>query len=302
MTTSLVKPHGGALVERVVSGAYAEAAAARAAKLPEIELDANTVATLELLAGGGAAPLRGFMTHREYRSVLDAQRLPGGLLFPLPLVLPVKPGRLGAFPPGSDVALRDGRGALRGLLRVGDAFVRALREEALLVHGTDDASHPRVAQLLAQPPGALGGEVTLLRGPGTSLETTREVRLRLARQALYRLAAGFGPGLPALPPGDDPGVDALLVRSLADVAALDPRVPAVVAGSLPVLPPRPGARELVHHALVLKNHGASHLVVPEAARGLSVGDALLRARRELGVALVRAPGPGGGAPRAREAA
>lgn len=295
MATSLVKPHGGSLVERVISGEFARAAAARAQKLAALELDGPALAALELLATGGAAPLRGFMTHAQYRSVLDAQRLPGGLLFPLPLVLPVRPGRLGAFPPGTEVALRDARGALRGILHVADAFVRHLREEALLVHGTSDPAHPRVAQLLRVPPGALGGEVTLLRVPDATIETTREVRLRLARQDLHRVAAGLGAGLPELPAGDDPGVDAVLVRSLADVATLDPRVPAVAARSLPALPARPSARELVHHAIVLKNHGASHVVVPEAARDLTGADALLKARLELGVTLLRGARPAGGA-------
>jgi sulfate adenylyltransferase len=302
MATGLVKPHGGALVERVLSGDLARRVDARAGRLPALELDADGLALLELLAAGGAAPLRGFMTRREYRSVLDTQRLPGGVLFPLPIVLPVRPGRLGAFRPGAEIALRDARGALRGTLQVADAFVRDLREEARLVHGTDDPAQPRVARLLRQAPGALAGEVTLLRGPGGSVETTREVRLRLARQALYRVAAGFGAGLPALPAGDDPGVDAILVRTLDDLATLDPRVPAVVAGSLPALPARPGSRELLHHALVLKNHGASHLVIPDAAQDLAGADALVRARLELGVTIVRGPRPTGGAPGLRRAA
>jgi hypothetical protein len=185
---------------------------------------------------------------------------------------------------------------------VADTFVRDLREEALLVHGTADAVHPRVAHLLRGPPGALGGEVTLLRGPDAAPETTREVRLRLARQALYRVASGFGAVLPELPPGAEAGVDALLVRSLAEVAALDPARPVVVARSLPPLPSRPSGRELLLHALVLKNFGASHLVAPQTARDLAGADALLKARLELGVTLLRGQGPPGGAPRARQAA
>ncbi len=298
--TSLVKPHGGSLIERVVFGDAARALAARALRLPSVRLDAHA---MELLASGGAAPLRGFMTHREYRSVLDRQRLPGGLLFPLPMVVPVRPGRLGAFPPGSEVALRDDSGALRGTLLVTDTFVRDLREEALLVHGTADPAHPRVAQLLRAPPGALGGDVTLLREPDTSFESTREVRLRLARQGFFRVAGGFGAGLPELPPGADTGIDALLVHSLADAVALDPRLPVVVARGMSPLPAQPGGRELLFHALVLKNFGASHLVVPVAPRNLGSADALVRARLELGVTILRGQGPAGaGAPTARRAA
>lgn len=301
--TSLVKPHGGALVERVVSGETARAVRARAQRFPSVQLQARHLSALELLAAGGAAPLGGFMTHREYRSVLDRQRLPGGALFPLPLVLPVRPRELGAFPLGSEVALRDERGELRGVLVVTDTFVRDPRGEALLVHGSADPAHPRVARILGDPPGALGGEVTLLRDPESPFETAREVRLRLARQELVRVAAGFGAGLPELPASAEAGVDALLVRSLDDAARLHPRLPAVVVRGLPVVPCRPGARELLFHALVLKNFGASHLVVPAALRDLASAHVLLRARLELGVSLIGGPGPTGtGSPPTRRAA
>jgi sulfate adenylyltransferase len=300
--TSLVKPHGGALVERVVSGETARAVRARAQRLPYIQLQAHHLAALELLAAGGAAPLRGFMTQREYRSVLDRQRLPGGLLFPLPLVLPVRPGKLGAYRPGSEVALCDERGELRGTLAVTDTFVRDLRQEVLLVHGSADPAHPRVARVLRDPPGALGGEVTLLREPDAPFESAREVRLRLARQDLFRIAAGFGAGLPQLPAGAEAGIDALLVRTLDDAVHLDLRLPAVVARGVPAVPSRPVGRELLFHALVLKNFGASHLVVPGAPYDLASADALLRARFELGVTLLRGPGPAGAGAPARRAA
>jgi sulfate adenylyltransferase len=285
--TSLVKPHGGALVERVVSGRAARALATRARRLSTITLDEHTLARLDLLACGGAAPLRGFMTHSQYRSVLDRQRLPNGLLFPLPLVLPVRPGRLGASPPGSEVALRDASGALRGTLAVTDTFVRDSREEARLVHGTADPAHPAAAWLLGAPAGAVGGEVTLLRPEDASFETAREVRLRLAQQAFFRVAGGFGAGLPEIAPGEDARVDALLVRSIAGAVALDPHLPVVIARHLPFVAPQAGAREILFQALVLKNFGASHLVVPDAQRDLASADALMRTRFELGMTLQR---------------
>jgi ATP sulfurylase len=289
--TALVKPHGGALVERTVQGEAARELLARARRLPSVELDGPAAATLALVASGGAAPLRGFMTHAEYRSVLDRQRLPGGRLFPLPVVLPVRPGRLGAAPPGSELALRDTAGAVLGTVRVTETFVRDLREEALLVHGTTDRAHPRVARLLDGPPGAIGGEVSVLRPRDVSFETAREVRLRLSQQAFFRVAAGLGPGLPELPSPLEAALDAVLARSLAGAVALDPGLPVVVAHGLPSLPPLASARELVFQALVLKNFGASHLAVPWTRRDLSSASALLRAGADLGVTLVRGGSP-----------
>ena len=54
--TALVRPHGGALVNRIVNGSEAEALRSRAASLPRITLDAREQADLELIATGAASP------------------------------------------------------------------------------------------------------------------------------------------------------------------------------------------------------------------------------------------------------
>jgi hypothetical protein len=59
--TALVRPHGGALVNRIVSGSEADALRSRAASLPRITLDAREQADLELIATGAASPLEGFL-------------------------------------------------------------------------------------------------------------------------------------------------------------------------------------------------------------------------------------------------
>src|SRR6266702_517608 len=140
--SSLIKAHGGTLVERILSPTEALALQERASQLETVTLDEDELLDLELLASGGASPLSGFMGQRDHRSVLDQQRLAGGALFP-------------------------------------DTFVRDVREEARLVHGTDDPAHPGAARLLARPAGALGGEVALIRPRDLRFETAREVRLRL---------------------------------------------------------------------------------------------------------------------------
>jgi hypothetical protein len=56
------------------------------------------------------------------------------------------------------------------------------------------------------------------------------------------------------------------------------------------------------HALVLKNFGASHLVVADAQRDLAGAEVFLRARMELGVRLLRgSEAVGGAAPPAAHA-
>lgn len=52
----------------------------------EIDLSARQLCDTELICNGGFSPLAGFMTEEEYTSVVENNRLPGGLLFGLPVV------------------------------------------------------------------------------------------------------------------------------------------------------------------------------------------------------------------------
>lgn len=290
-TAALIEPHGGTLVEGVLGPEAAAALAKRAASLPSLALDAESVADLELLASGGASPLRGFMSHADYRSVLERERLASGTLFPVPLVLPIAVERLGTLPPGTEVALRGELGELRGTLRVRDAFVRDLAE-ARLLHGTDDARHPAVRRRLAGPAAAISGEVALVRPRGSAFETAREVRLRLAAEGFYRVAAGLELGIPHGAVEVASHADALLVRSLAGAAPIGAQFPVVVA-RLPLVRRGLGARETLLNVVVLRNFGVSHVVLGRSI-DLATAHALLRHGAELGVTFVHADGASAG--------
>lgn len=284
--SNLIKPHGGALVEAVLHGARAEALLARAPGLTSIVLDTKGVADLELVASGGATPLRGFMGQADYRSVLDRQRLATGAAFPLPLILPVPVQRLGAFPYGAEVALRDATGELRGAVVIRDTFVRDRSHEARLLHGTDDSSHPAVAEHLSSPAGAVGGEVVLIRSPGRHFETAREVRMRLAQHGHFRVAVAHG-----ISPADailaaSPHADALVVASLAGIGSI-PAGFSVIVATLPI--PEAGShrsvtpRELLLRALVLRNFGVTHVVLGTTRLDLATAHALAKVREQLGI-------------------
>ncbi len=75
--STLVTPHGGTLVDRLVPAADAAAFAAHAATLAPLPLDAREQADLELIAIGAASPLTGFLGKADYDSVLG-RTAPGG--------------------------------------------------------------------------------------------------------------------------------------------------------------------------------------------------------------------------------
>ena len=64
------QPHGGKLVNRVLTGKALEEAKERAKKLPMIMVDLEAVITLEMIATGVLSPNEGFMDEMDYKSVL----------------------------------------------------------------------------------------------------------------------------------------------------------------------------------------------------------------------------------------
>ena len=84
---SLIAPHGGTLVNLMVSDA-AKAAAIVASATRSLELSHRNACDVELLATGGFSPLRGFMNEDVYAHCVENMRLPGSnLLFGMPIVL-----------------------------------------------------------------------------------------------------------------------------------------------------------------------------------------------------------------------
>src|SRR5690554_6057433 len=79
------QPHGGKLVNHVVTGKERDEELARARQLPQIMVDLEAVITIEMIATGVLSPNVGFMCEDDYKSVLNNGRLKNGLIWPVPL-------------------------------------------------------------------------------------------------------------------------------------------------------------------------------------------------------------------------
>ena len=66
---------------------------ATAKDFASLTLDERGLCDLELLAVGGFSPLKSFMNKADYERVVAEMRLADGTLWPLPVTLPVTPGR-----------------------------------------------------------------------------------------------------------------------------------------------------------------------------------------------------------------
>jgi sulfate adenylyltransferase len=287
---NLIEPHGGALIDLMVDGAAAEVLKEASRDYPSLDLGDRQICDLELLLNGGFSPLTGFMTQAEYDGVCKDMRLPDGTLWPMPIVLDVTEEFGATLEAGTRLALRDAEGVMLAALNIEDVWTPDKEAEADLVFGTTSVEHPGVNELLNDMgPVYVGGRLEgierpihydfrpLRLGPRELREEftrlgwrkivafqTRnpmhrahvELTLRAAKEVEANLL--IHPVVGKTKPGD---VDHY-TRVRAYQAVLDryPRYTAKLA-LLPLAMRMGGPREALWHAIIRKNHGATHLIV-----------------------------------------
>jgi len=164
-----IPPHGGTLVNRLVTGAEAVELLARARTLPVIALDARTASDAELIATGALSPLEGFLREEDYFSVVRRRRLANGVLFPIPITLSVPASRRSEIGERKELALADERGEVVGVIAVESLFTPDRVLEAKEVYKTTEDAHPGVAAIQRAlkdgPELAIGGRITLGKRP-----------------------------------------------------------------------------------------------------------------------------------------
>lgn len=315
----LIAPHGGRLVNRVLTGEARAEAVARAEQLPKIVLNARAMSDLELLAVGALSPLEGFMGRVDYRRVLEDLQLASGLPWTLPITLAVGREAADSLKEGSAVALIAPREEVLGILHLEEKYTYDRREEARLVYGTEDPAHPGVAYLLRRGEVLLGGRVDLTGRPplpGFDAYRLDPVQTRaLFRERGWRTVVGFQTRNPIHRSHEYIQkcalelMDGLLLHPLVGKTKLDD-VPSEVRFrcyrallrhyfpeervALSVFPGAmryAGPREAAFHALVRKNYGCTHFIVGRDAAGVGryyapyAAHDLLRSfrREELGI-------------------
>jgi sulfate adenylyltransferase len=284
---TLVTPHGGTLVDRLVPESEAAAFAARAASLPTLPIDAREQADLELIAIGAASPLTGFLGKADYQSVLDRMRLADGTVWPLPFTLAVDESTKVTV--GEERGLVDANGRLWGTITITDVFTRDPLAESRAIYGTDEVAHPGVAYLVGRPKQLVGGSVRVLPlgDDRPFLEyrfTPRELRAKIgalgwrrvagfqtrnpihrAHEHLTKLALEVSDGLVIHPLVGETKQDDVpaAVRFKAYQALVEKYYPRdrTILAAFPAAMRYAGPREAIFHAIVRKNYGITSLIV-----------------------------------------
>lgn len=262
-----------------------------AVKLPQHVLTDRQLCDIELLLNGGFTPLNGFMTQKEYDSVVETMRLPDGKLFPMPITLDLQEDAAKALQTSdqSSLTLVDMEGNVIGILDVQDVYQPDKQKEAQEVFG-GDPEHPAIDYLHRKAGNFYaGGALRGLQLPPhydhrdirrTPAETRQyfadrgwdkvvafqtrnplhRAHFELTRRAMEDTGAKLllHPVVGLTKPGDIG--HHTRVRCYRKIMHRYPKGEALLS-ALPLAMRMAGPREAVWHAIIRKNYGATHFIV-----------------------------------------
>ena len=284
----LIKPHGGKLVNREVTGPERDRLIHAAINMPALHLQARQISELEMIATGAYSPLEGLLDRADYNSVCARMRLTSGVAWPIPITLSITNEQARTIRQFEDVALYQ-EDHLLGILHLADKYRYDKEREAELIYRTTDSAHPGVRALYNQGDWLLGGKISLVNRPRDPAfpryrRDPAETRA-LFQERGWRRVVAFQTRNPvhraheyiqkcALEIADGLLLHPLVGETRADDLPADVRLESyevILAGYYPSartvlsILPAPmryaGPREAVFHALVRKNYGCSHFIV-----------------------------------------
>lgn len=284
--TQQISPHGGTLVNRILTGGERDSLLAQASRLSKIEIDAWVLSDVEMIAIGGFSPLEGFMAKADYEQVVKNRRLKNGLVWTIPVTLPVRSEQAKGLT--QNVALTFQENVV-AIFSIEETYTPDKNLEAQCVFGTTDSAHPGVKRLETIGDVYLGGRISIVNRsqPKTFLpyrldpKDTRRLfaergwkrvvafqtrnPIHRAHEYLQKCALEMCDGMLLHPivgetKGDDVPAEVRMKSYEVLLAGYFPKDRVVLAVN-PASMRYAGPREAVFHALIRKNYGCTHFIV-----------------------------------------
>ena len=284
----MIQPHGGRLIERVLSGPAREAALERAKTMLRLKLDAESVSDVENLATGVYSPLEGFMGEKDFRNVLAHMRLADDLPWTIPIVLDVDPSVGEGLKVGTEIALVNDKDEPVAILSLEEKYGCDKTAMADKVFGTTDPAHPGVAKVMGMKDVLLAGKVDLVTMAPTPFDrwklSPKETRIlfkakgwrtvvgfqtrntpHIGHEYVQKAALTFTDGIFINPvigkkkKGDFK--DEVILASYEELIRHYYLKERAVMAILQMEMRYAGPREAIHHAVIRKNFGCTHIII-----------------------------------------
>lgn len=286
---SLIDPHGGKLVNRVLEGQQAQSAASQAASYQSVTLSPREQFDLEMIAIGAFSPLTGFMGSADFARVCKEMRLASGTVWPIPVTFCPPDDVAASIKQGDKLALKDGKNRLLATMNVREKYAHDKELEIPNVYKTTDEAHPGVAQIRKQGNWCLAGDVDVITtnhepefaefrlppartreafaSKGWSTVAAFQTRnpIHRSHEYLTKVALEMTDGLLIHPlvgetKSDDIPADVRMqcYRVLIDNYYNKDRT---MLSVMPLAMRYAGPREAVLHTLIRKNYGVTHFIV-----------------------------------------
>jgi sulfate adenylyltransferase len=274
------KPHGGNLVNNFIN----------ASKIDDdlfiLDVDLGLKKEIENISFGVFSPLKGFISEEDFINVLKKGRLSNDLPWTIPILLDIDTDTARKVKDESEVALRN-NGKIFGILYVKDLYNFDKLQSAKSIFQTDDRSHPGVSSYLNMKDTLVEGEVKTFDTLNldykirlTPLQVREEINNHgwkstvafqtrnvphVAHEMLQKAVLNIYDGLFINPligkkkTGDFK--DEVILESYKSLINNYYPKSKIIFSTLHTEMKYAGPKEAIHHAIMRKNFGCSHIII-----------------------------------------
>ncbi|TLX77837.1 MAG: sulfate adenylyltransferase [Thaumarchaeota archaeon] len=275
------RPHGGKLVNRTTTKIFSG--------LYSISVNADLANDIENIADGIFSPIEGFLLQQDFESVVSKGRLSNGIPWTIPIVLDADKQTATKMKDTHDVNLKNPEGNDFAILHIEEVYNFDKNATAKGIYGTTDPKHPGVAKTLAMQDFLVGGKIDYVRRPSeipirkyrkTPIETrtsfeksgwktvvafqTRNVP-HVAHEMLQKASLNTHDGLFVNPlvgkkkSGDF--TDEVIVSAYETLIQHYYPQNRCLLATLHTEMRYAGPKEAIHHAIMRKNFGCTHIII-----------------------------------------
>lgn len=287
----MLKPHGGKLVNKIAKEEEKKEILDRAKYLTSITIPDRYISDCEMIAIGGFSPLDGFLTKDDAEEVIFNMHLKNGVLWSIPILLPIPEDIYGGIKIGDELILKDRNNREIALMVVEDKFSLNLETFCKNIFKTTDDNHPGVKVVKQNGNKFIGGEIIRLldrpvRENINPVYYLDPVQVReLIKERKWGKIVAFQTRNPihraheyiikaAMETMDGVLIHPLVGETKPDDIPADIRMQCyetlienyfpkdnVILSVLPASMHYAGPREAVHHMIIRKNYGATHMII-----------------------------------------